>query len=299
MRTKFIYIIIILIVGISCKKEESANVNHITFSAYDGTSVLKTAFDVVGGSATTWNSGDVIGVYMSTVSAPTSNFLNYPYTATATGSTSTFTGTLTWQGAGTLPTYPTHTFYAYYPRAGTIGSPAYTAVPISLSAAQNGTVAPYDFLYATATADPIYPMAYEANVAFAFKHAFTIFEFDITVGSLGAGYNKPWEIMLSSTSPDYIGTTGGTINLTNGIITPGTAVQSITLTTANAISTAGLQKFYMVVYPKNFTSGTNALTVSIKTTNNKTVTTLPANITKPAGWSYSQGNKYTLTFSTN
>lgn len=122
---------------------------------------------------------------------------------------------------------------------------------------------------------------------------FVLFEFNVTVGS--GNDNRALKITMTTTGNDYIGTTGGNINISNGIISPGTPVQSIVLTTLPA--KLGVNKFFMVAFPKNFTIGENPLIITVnRSQGGQAVVTTPSPLSK-SGWTYSQGQRYTVAFS--
>jgi len=145
--------------------------------------------------------------------------INGEFTAASSGITSNFDGTMYW-GADVE-----HTFYAYYPYAGSAGSPAATAVPISLATAQiqvsansSAHIGALDFMIATkatAAQTKTPPPIGNTDVHLRYNHVFTVLEFQIA----GTGALQAVKLVGTSTPVAF---SGGTINITQA--TPATGI---------------------------------------------------------------------------
>ncbi len=263
-RPGLILISALFLLPLSCNKDKVTdnpgkdNISQlIKVSGEDANSTTKTTLD---GIATSWIAGtDKVGIYSSEARTATggggSPIVNAEFTAASSGAGSSFTGTMYWGAAST-----SHTFYAYYPYSS--GSPAATAVPISLPAAQtqssaNSTahIGALDFMVATpvTVTSPANTDA-TSGVNLKYNHIFSVLEFQIQ----GSGELQAVKLVGSITPVSF---SGGTINITQE--TPatdvaytyatltGTATQCVvTLTNAATLTATNTDtKVYMVINP--------------------------------------------------
>jgi len=260
--TSILSIILILSVA-SCSKDQSesgvtgVSSEKIRITGADANTTTKTTLN---GLVTSWiQTTDKVGIYSTQARTETaaggSSIVNAEFTAASSAFRSGFTGTMYWGAANT-----SHTFYAYYPYA--TGSPAATAVPVSLPAAQtqssaNSTahIGALDFMVATpvTVASPNNTNAVANDVNLNYNHLFTVLEFQIK----GTGQLKAVKLSANNT----LAFSGGTIDITQA--TPATGVAYtisgqtgttsqavVTLTTpATLTSTNTDTKVYMVVNP--------------------------------------------------
>jgi len=260
----------------------------IKISGEDANAATKT---ILVNFATLWIGGtDKVGVYCPEAQNENGRE-NIPYTASSTAFSSAFSGAMTW-GTGT------HDFYAYYPYAGTAGSPAATVVPISLSDAQTQSagnssshLSALDFLVATPVSKAPGGAGVATSVNLRYNHLFTVLEFQIK----GSGTLKSVKLTVP-TNP--IAFSGGTIDITQAPVSEtaytlasltGTATQCVVmLTNAAALSTTTATTVYMVINP-----GTQTGNCTIGLSSDGTTWT---NISKaaPVG-GFLRGKKYVVT----
>ncbi|HEY5511140.1 MAG TPA: FISUMP domain-containing protein, partial [Prolixibacteraceae bacterium] len=186
--------------------------------------------------------------------------LNAPFTVDHPTASSTFSGTMYWGAAST-----SHTFYAYYPYAGSAGSPAATIVPVSLATAQTQSIknnsdhigaqtGALDFMVATpvTVTSPANTNAVGSDVNLSYNHLFTILEFQIK----GTGTTLS-AVKLSGSNT--LAFSSGTIDITQAPVTDvaytiasktGTATQAVvTLTTPATLDATIATTVYMVINP--------------------------------------------------
>jgi hypothetical protein len=287
-----LFLLSLMIVG--CRKElDSNSANAIKVTAQvSSDETLKTAF--INPSVEWIASADKFGLYSDRAytTSPGNYAANVSYTANSSLKYSNFTGATTVYWDGTLNV---HNFYAYYPYAS--GTPAYTAVPISLPAAQtqSGTstahIGAFDFEVAT----PLNLTPVPGNnplVAFTFNHVFAVLKFDITCAKART-LNR---IRLTKSSGSNIAlNTGSTVNITQATPAAGvpytiTAASGtllrITLT-ANLPITTTVASAYMLILPGDH-SGTGNFSIDFRNTNNRTYT-----LTKN-GMNFDRGKVYTI-----
>ena len=256
-------LLVLVVIPVSCSKE-SAKENPqpetnlpIKISGVHANIDTKTTLD---GVVTSWVANtDKVGIYSPQARTATAGggvaVVNSEFTAASSAFSSNFTGTMFW-GAESA----SHTFYAYYPYAA--GSPAATAVPVSLPAAQTQSAAnstahigALDFLVATpvtvTSPNNTNPVADEVNLRY--NHLFTVLEFQIK----GTGQLKAVKLSANRT----LAFSGGTINITQA--TPAAdapytiASQTgksneavVTLTTPATLTATNTDtKVYMVINP--------------------------------------------------
>jgi hypothetical protein len=251
MKNKTIIAILLFsLLTATCKKETNpASIpqtgSKITFTGQDQAAGLKST--TLSGFNVSWSASDQVGLYCAQAAGTNTNAA---YTAATSGAISSFSGTMTW---GTGP----HTFYAYYPYAGTSGSPAATVVPVSLLTAQTQSganssahIGALDFTVATATASPG-TSGDPVNVDLHFNHVFTLLEFQIK----GSGTLAKVSLSGSNT----LAFSGGTIDITQTPVTDvaytivsktGTTTQAVvTLTTPATLDATNATTVYMVINP--------------------------------------------------
>jgi len=254
---------VLVVIPVSCSKE-SAKENPqpetnlpIKISGIHANIDTKTTLD---GVVTSWVANtDIVGIYSPQArmapggGGPT--IVNTQFFAATSALSTFFVGTMFWGAANT-----SHTFYAYYPYAA--GSPASTAVPVSLPAAQTQSAAnstahigALDFLVATpvtvTSPNNTNPVADEVNLKY--NHLFTVLEFQIK----GTGQLKAVKLSANNT----LAFSGGTINITQA--TPAANVAYtfasqtgksneavVTLTTPATLTATNTDtKVYMVINP--------------------------------------------------
>ncbi len=256
--------LLLILAFTSCAKEQSeggaagVTSEKILITGSDANSATKTTLN---GLVTSWIlTTDKVGIYSSQARTSSggmgSSIINTQFTAANSGVSSAFNGTMYW-GAPNA----SHTFYAYYPYA--TGSPAATAVPVSLPSAQtqssaNNTdhIGALDFMVATpvTVTSPANTNAVANEVNLKYNHLFTVLEFQIK----GSGVLEAVKLVGSITPVSF---SGGTLNITQ--TTPaadvaytfasltGTSTQSVvTLSTPATLSATNTDtKVYMVVNP--------------------------------------------------
>lgn len=269
--TSILSIILILSVA-SCSKEKSeSGVNGVSsekirITGEDANTTTKTTLN---GLVTSWiQTTDKVGIYSSQSRTATggmgSSIINTQFTAASSGVSSSFNGTMFWGAAST-----SHTFYAYYPYA--TGSPAATAVPVTLPSAQtqssansNAHVGALDFMVATpvTVTSPANTNAIANEVNLKYNHLFTILEFQIKQSS-GSGTITKIKLTAPTTN---LSLTSGTINITQpnpgeGVaytISGGTGSKEITLTVTGGFTPtadyATTPKIYMMILPGDFSA---------------------------------------------
>ena len=278
-------LLVLVVIPASCSKESAkenpqSDINlPIKISGEQASEDTKTTLN---GVVTSWvATTDKVGIYSSQARTSTggggSEVVNAEFTAASSGVSSSFNGTMYWGAANA-----SHTFYAYYPYVS--GSPAATAVPVSLPAAQTQSAAnstthigALDFLVATpvTVTSPANTNAVANEVNLKYNHLFTVLEFQIK----GTGQLKAVKLSANST----LAFSGGTINITQSTPatdvayafasqtgTSGEAVVTLTdLATLTATNTD--TKVYMVINPGTPTGnctirlssdGINYLTIS-------------------------------------
>ena len=276
LRAATIFSSVLLVLTNSCTISDSltppSTGTRIYITGDNGTMVTKTT---LSGVQTSWvANSDKIGVYSTeaiTTSEGTDPVVNALFTASTSGTSSDFTGTMYWGTADT------HRFYSYYPY--TSGTAARTVVPISLPAAQtqsagnnSGHIGALDFLVATPVTQAKSTGA--ANITFLFNHVFTILEFQI-IRSSGTGDISE----ITITGPNKLAfSTAGSIDITQP--TPGTGSaytisyptsvptgisNEVTVTLTNAVTPTSnystTPKIYAVVLPK---TGDGYINIAIK-----------------------------------
>ncbi|NTU95453.1 MAG: hypothetical protein HGA52_05315 [Bacteroidales bacterium] len=269
--TSILSIILILSVA-SCSKEKSeSGVNGVSsekirITGADANTTTKTTLN---GLVTSWiQTTDKVGIYSSQSRTATggmgSSIINTQFTAASSGVSSSFNGTMFWGAAST-----SHTFYAYYPYA--TGSPAATAVPVTLPSAQtqssansNAHVGALDFMVATpvTVTSPANTNAIANEVNLKYNHLFTVLEFQIKQSS---GNGTITKVKLTAPTTN-LSLTSGTINITQSTpgegvaytIAGGTGSKEITLTITGGVTPtadyATTPKIYMVILPGDFSA---------------------------------------------
>ncbi len=269
--TSILSIILILSVA-SCSKEKSeSGVNGVSsekirITGADANTTTKTTLN---GLVTSWiQTTDKVGIYSSQSRTATggmgSSIINTQFTAASSGVSSSFNGTMFWGAAST-----SHTFYAYYPYA--TGSPAATAVPVTLPSAQtqssansNAHVGALDFMVATpvTVTSPANTNAIANQVNLKYNHLFTVLEFQIKQSS---GNGTITKVKLTAPTTN-LSLTSGTINITQSTpgegvaytIAGGTGSKEITLTITGGVTPtadyATTPKIYMVILPGDFSA---------------------------------------------
>jgi len=295
---------------VSCNKDtvkDNPNADNssqlIKVSGEDAGEVTKTTLN---GLITSWViTTDKVGIYSADARTATSGgtaIVNAQFTAASSAVSSTFNGTMYW-GAGTATP---HTFYAYYPYAGSAGSPAATAVPVSLATSQvqasansNAHIGALDFLVATPkiVTSPANTDAIVNEVNLRYNHVFTLLEFNL---KLASGSNTALlSIELYSTDSN-LSLTSGTINLTqdtpsgDNSYTLGNPVgtKKVTLTTSGCnLSTGTAISAYMMILPGNQVESTFS-DMTIKVTSAAGVTVLVK-----TGINFVRGKRYTIDLS--
>ena len=259
-------VLVLIVIPVSCSKDsaqenpgnpQSENNLQIKISGVHANVDTKTTLN---GVVTSWiATTDKVGIFSpqarTTTAGGGSPVVNAEFTAASSAFKSNFAGTMYW-GASNA----SHTLYAYYPYAA--GSPAATAVPVSLPAAQtqssaNNTahIGALDFLIATpvtvSSPNNTNPVANDVNLSY--NHLFTVLEFQIK----GTGQLKAVKLSANST----LAFSGGTINITQA--TPATGVSYtlasqtgtsnemvVTLTTPATLTATNTDtKVYMVINP--------------------------------------------------
>jgi len=252
---------------VSCSKEQTGSgaagvsSEKIRITGSDANSTTKTTLN---GLVTSWiQTTDKVGIYSSQARTATggagSSVVNAQFTAASSGTGSNFTGTMYWGAANT-----SHTFYAYYPYAS--GSPAATAVPVSLPSAQTQSAAnntdhigALDFMIATpVTVTSPSNTGTTGGVNLKYNHLFSVLEFQIK----GSGVLEAVKLAGSITPVSF---SGGTVDITQTtpaadvayafVSLTGTSAQSVvTLSTPAALTATNTDtKVYMVVNPGNQT----------------------------------------------
>ncbi len=286
-------LILSLLLISSCQKENNNPDAVCVTGQYSSDSPLKTTFI---NPSVNWVAGtDKIGFYSDRayVTSPGNYATNVAFTANSSAATSTFTpaSTVYWDGTTNV-----HHFYAYYPYAA--GSPARTAVPISLPSAQTQSgattthIGSLDFTVAT-------PLSLTPNpgnnplVAFTFNHIFAVLKFDITCNT---NHTLTSISLTKSAAPNVALNSGSTIDI--GQTTPATGVPysinvaaggtplNITLT-ANLPITTTIASAYMLMLPGNHT-GTNNFTINFVNEAPKTYTLIKSGI------NFERGKVYTI-----
>lgn len=247
---------------VSCSKEQTGSgaagvsSEKIRITGSDANSTTKTTLN---GLVTSWiQTTDKVGIYSSQARTATggagSSVVNAQFTAASSGTGSNFTGTMYWGAANT-----SHTFYAYYPYAS--GSPAATAVPVSLPSAQTQSAAnntdhigALDFMIATpVTVTSPSNTGTTGGVNLKYNHLFSVLEFQIRgTGNLNA---------VSLQSSNTLAFVGGTIDITQSAPVTGTSYNFATQTGTSKMVTTMLTapgaltgtnadtKVYMVINP--------------------------------------------------
>ena len=271
-KTTSILSIILILSFASCSKDQSesgvksVSSEKIRITGADANTTTKTTLN---GLVTSWiQTTDKVGIYSTQARTVTagggSAIVNAQFTAANSGVSSNFNGTMYWGASST-----SHTFYAYYPYAS--GSPAATAVPVSLPAAQtqssansNAHVGTLDFMVATpvTVTSPANTNAIANEVNLKYNHLFTVLEFQIKQSS-GSGTITKLKLTAPTTN---LSLTSGTINITqstpgDGVaytIAGGTGSKEITLTITGGFTPtadyATTPKIYMMILPGDFSA---------------------------------------------
>jgi len=260
--TPVLSVVLILSVA-SCSKDQSeSGVNGVSSEKIriTGSDANTTTKTTLNGLVTSWvQTTDKVGIYSTQARTETggsgSEIVNAQFTAASSAFSSSFTGAMYWGAENS-----SHTFYAYYPYA--TGSPAATAIPLSLPAAQtqssansNAHIGALDFMVATpvTVTSPANTVAIANEVNLKYNHLFTVLEFQIN----GTGQLKAVKLSANST----LAFSGGTIDITQS--TPATdaaytfasqtgtsAEVTTTLTTAASLTANNTEtKVYMVINP--------------------------------------------------
>ena len=246
----------------SCVKEEYEKIKpnedgSIAFICGSNDPVTKTTLN---GLTTHWiENTDKVGLFSpqaSTTAGGTAGVVNISLTAQSSGERAQFSGTVFW-GTGE------HTFYSYYPYK--VGTPAYTAVPVSLPKDQTQSagnnldhLGDLDFLVAKPyTAKYPGTSGSGASVSLRYNHLFAILEFQIIRSSGTEAISK---VKLTGRVP--LGFESGTIDLSQS--TPASGVSyvidgmsntsnSVTVSLGTSINPTNdystTPKVYMVVQP--------------------------------------------------
>jgi uncharacterized protein (TIGR02145 family) len=259
-------LLVLVVIPVSCSKETSnenpenpqpKTILPIKITGEHANVDTKTTLD---GVVTSWFAAtDKVGIYSSLARTQAGGsgdlVVNAEFTAASSAFSSSFTGTMFW-GAESA----SHTFYAYYPYAA--GSPALTAVPVSLPAVQTQSAAnstahigALDFLVATpvTVTSPANTNDVDNEVNLKYNHLFTVLEFQIK----GTGQLKAVKLLANRT----LAFSGGTINITQATPAANAAytianqtgksneavVMLTDLATLTATNTA--TKVYMVINP--------------------------------------------------
>ena len=251
----------------SCNKDQTESAAPGVLSEkilITGSDVNATTKTTLNGVVTSWiQTTDKVGIYSSQARTATggagSSVVNAQFTAASSGKGSNFTGTMYWGAANT-----SHTFYAYYPYAS--GSPAATAVPVSLPSSQTQSAAnntdhigALDFMIATpVTVTSPSNTGTTDGVNLKYNHLFSVLEFQIK----GSGVLEAVKLAGSITPVSF---SGGTVNITQTtpaadvtyefVSLTGTSAQSVvTLSTPATLTATNTDtKVYMVVNPGNQT----------------------------------------------
>jgi hypothetical protein len=255
--------LISFIIFVSCVKDEYDEIvlnedgSIVFICGNNNDPVTKTT---LSGLTTHWiENTDKVGLFSpqaSTTAGGTAGVVNVPLTAQSSGERAQFTGTVFW-GLGE------HNFYSYYPY--NEGTPAYTAVPVSLPNDQTQSegnnldhLGDLDFLVAKPyTAKYPGTSGGGASVSLRYNHLFAILEFQI-IRSSGTGAIS--KVKLIGKVPLAFGS--GTIDLSQN--TPASGVSyvidgmsntsnSVTVSLGTAITPttdySTTPKVYMVVLP--------------------------------------------------
>lgn len=238
----------------------SANVDNSDFVA-DARLTLKTT---IHGNATWWTAtADVTGIYSTEAHTATSGggtegIINVPYSADASGSSTTFTATapMFWGAAETL-----HNFYAYYPFLG--GQSAAGTVPVGLLSTQPQSevnddthIGALDFLVATplAVTSPANTSATTHDyVHLTYNHLFSIVEFNISgSGNINGIRLRGTDLALADATIDIKQVTpapGVPYTLADNGSKAGAVIVNLVTAAATLTATATDTKIYMVIYP--------------------------------------------------
>ncbi len=261
--TTSIFSLILIFSLISCSKDQSqSGVTGVTSEKIriTGSDANTTTKTTLNGLVTSWiQTTDKVGIYSTQARTATagggSSVVNSQFTAASSAFSSSFTGAMYWGAANS-----SHTFYAYYPYA--TGSPAATAVPVSLPAAQtqssansNAHIGALDFMVATpvTVTSPANTNSVANEVNLKYNHLFTVLEFQIK----GSGQLMAVKLSANST----LAFSDGTIDITQ--TTPATGVAYtmasqtgtsneavVTLTTPATLTATNTDtKVYMVINP--------------------------------------------------
>jgi len=283
--TAFSMLIGLLALASACQEEtDPAAVTQtgskISVTGQDAGTGLKTA---IIGQTTVWiASSDKVGIYSAEARTTSGGFtaiVNAPFAAVSSAASSTFSGTMYWNGTAT-----DHTFYAYYPyNSGYFG--ASDVVPITLATAQtqleannSDHIGALDFLVATpvtvTSPSDITAVVTSTPVNLSYNHLFTILEFQIK----GSGPLKAVKLVGTSNPVAF---SGGTIDITQAPVTDaaytfvsqGTPQTQavVTLTSPATLNASTATTVYMVINPGTQTgnctiglssNGTDYLTIS-------------------------------------
>lgn len=255
--------VLLMLAFTSCAKEQTESSasgvtsEKILITGSDANATTKTTLN---GVVTSWiQTTDKVGIYSSQARTETdgagSSIVNAQFTATSSGVSSAFNGTMYWGAANT-----SHTFYAYYPY--TSGSAAATAVPVSLPSAQTQSAAnntdhigALDFMIATpVTVTSPSNTGAASGVNLKYNHLFSVIEFQVK----GSGVLEAVKLAGSITPVSF---SGGTVNITQTtpaadvayafVSLTGTSAQSVvTLSTPATLTATNTDtKVYMVVNP--------------------------------------------------
>ena len=258
----FILITLLSSLTHSCVKEEYEKIipnedGSIAFICGSNDPVTKTTLN---GLTTHWvENTDKVGLFSpqaNTTAGGAAGVVNISLTAQSSGERAQFSGTVFW-GTGE------HTFYSYYPYK--VGTPAYTAVPVSLPKDQTQSegdnlnhLGDLDFLVSKPyTAKYPGTSGNGANVSLRYNHLFAILEFQI-IRSSGTGAIS--KVKLTGRVP--LGFESGTIDLSQNSPASGVSygIDGMTNTSNNVIVSLGTAiiptndysttpKVYMVVLP--------------------------------------------------
>jgi hypothetical protein len=241
---------------------------------------------------------DHMGLYSNRAytGSPGNFATNVDYTAQTSSTSSTFSSATTVYWDGTLNV---HNFYAYYPHAS--GTPAKTAVPISLPAAQTQSgattthIGALDFEVATPLALTPVP-GNNPLVAFTFNHVFTVLKFNLTCAN---SRTLATLSLTTSAGPNISLNTGSTIDITQSTPAAGLPYAisaagggtplNVTLSPNLPIS-AAVASAYMLILPGNATGNTFTITYTSAGPPVKTHTTTKAGI------NFDRGKVYTIAY---
>lgn len=250
-----------------------ANVEPATRTAIDGT-----------GKAS-WANGDVLGLFCP--QAKPSAGANVDFTVSGLPGSPVWTPstTLYW-GDGTTQ----HTFLAYAPYAS--GNTSAASVKLPALTPQTGTISPaQDFLISNAYGTTGIARPANGTVGLTFTHAFALIQFQIAINASIATGATLQSVTFAGGASDkvYASDATSTIALASGTITPGTTVNTLTLTPSSAptLSTTATN-FFVIILP-----GTYATTLQMVISEGGTSITIPA--ASISSTAFAAATKYTYT----